>query len=165
VGAEMLSGKSEKELAFQLGKCMTYFLPMHVLAGIYSQAELKTLFLAAMRLALPGEEVSGDENVSAVAEELEQRISAGQRDALAEKMRTLQSEQLNLNSWINNIELSANHAGLLMCNDFEVAMKALRADTLSMGSLPPKDKAQDLVLYAIGDRYASLRRQLGVAIG
>ena len=60
--------------------------------------------------------------------------------------------------------MSANHTGLLMANDFEVALNTLRSGAFTMSKLEMKDAAKDLVSYTVSDRYMALRKHLGIAL-
>ena len=69
-------------------------------------------------------------------------------------------------TWIvgTHVEMSANHTGLLMANDFEVALNTLRSGAFTMSKLEMKDAAKDLVSYTVSDRYMALRKHLGIAL-
>ena len=168
IGNDMLSGKSEKELAFSIAKTLTYFLPLHVLAGIYSRPDLKVLFLAAMKVSFPDFPLqAGASGVQELVTELDRRLSAQARMQLSELMQRAKDPKrpVDLTAWLNHVELSADHAGLLVANDFGVAMNTLRAEAFALSKLPPKEKAKDLVLYVMSERYLTLRQELGIAIG
>jgi hypothetical protein len=65
----------------------------------------------------------------------------------------------NLQRWAHAAELTANRAGLLLCNDLEAAVKLIEHEH-------ERDaKVDDLIVFLTGDRCSRLRKQLGVAFG
>lgn len=167
IGNDMLSGKSEKELAFTIAKALTYFLPMHLLAAIYSRPDLKVLFLAAMKVSFPDFPLqAGAPGVAELIAEIDRRLSPGARIQLRELLEKARDPKrpVDLNAWLNNVEMTANHAGLLMANDFQVVLTTMRNEPFTLAKLPPKDKVKDLVLFSIGERFAALRAELGLSV-
>ena len=165
IGPDMLSGKSEKELAFLIGKCLCYFLPAHLMAGMYDRNDLKTLFLAAMKVATPSLDIGNDEVIMDISNEIQRNLPTERKEQLTELIQNAQSDsQVNLSEWGTHVEMSANHTGLLMANDFEVALNTLRSGTFTMSKLEMKDAAKDLVSYTVSDRYMALRQHLGIAL-
>ncbi|GMV43673.1 MAG: hypothetical protein AMXMBFR64_53890 [Myxococcales bacterium] len=167
IGNDMLSGKSEKELAFTVAKALTYFLPMHVMAAIYSRPDLKVLFLAAMKVSFPDFPLqAGAPGVAELVAEIDRKLSPGARIQLRELLEKARDPKrpVDLNAWLNHVEMSANHAGLLLANDFQVVLTTMRNEPFTLAKLPPKDKVKDLVLFSISERYAALRLELGLAV-
>lgn len=168
IGNDMLSGKSEKELAFTVGKALTYFLPMHIMAAIYSRPDLKVLFLAAMKVCFPDFPLqAGAPGLAELVGEIDRKLAPGARIQLRELLEKAKDPKrpVDLNGWLNNVEMTANHAGLLLANDFQVVLNTMRSEPFVLSKLPPKDKVKDLVLFTIGDRYAALRAELGLSVG
>ena len=168
IGNDMLSGKSEKEVAFTVGKALTYFLPMHIMAAIYSRPDLKVMFLAAMKVSFPDFPLqAGAPGLADLVAEIDRKLAPGARIQLRELLDKAKDPKrpVDLNGWLNNVEMTANHAGLLLANDFQVVLNTMRAEPFTLSKLPPKDKVKDLVLFTIGERYAALRAELGLSVG
>lgn len=164
IGADMLKGRNEVELAFLIGKCLTYFLPVHIMAAIYTRPELKTLFVAAMKVALPKMNLPDSPEVTALATEISRNLSPGRREQLTELLERASKTDVNLSQWLNNVELTGNHAGMLMCNDVGAALAALKSGIFSLAKLPVKDQAKDLVVFVVSPEYQELRQALGIQI-
>jgi hypothetical protein len=99
-------------------------------------------------------------------EEINRRVTPTQRETLDGLITNVEVNQsdLQLGDWLESVELSANHAGLLMCNDFEVALNSIRSGAMSMSKLGDGEKLKDLVVYAVSERYMGLRKRMGIAI-
>jgi tetratricopeptide (TPR) repeat protein len=172
VGANLLQGRPEKELAYVIGKKLTFMRPDHFVRWpnvVPTVAELKVVFLAALRLVQPNLPVKPD-----LAGPVGQYY-----DALRKLMPPQMSEQLgvvvqrfiatkgeaDLNKWSNAVDLTATRAGLLVCNDLDVAARLAQAEPVSVGVVEPKEKIKDLIQWSISDEYFTLREHLGLIIG
>jgi tetratricopeptide (TPR) repeat protein len=172
VGANLLQGRPEKELAYVIGKKLTLMRPDHFVRWpnvVPTVAELKVVFLAALRLVQPNLPVKPD-----IAQPVGQYY-----DALRKLMPPQMSEQLgvvvqrfiatkaeaDLHKWSNAVDLTATRAGLLVCNDLDVASRLAQAEPVSVGVVEPKEKIKDLILWSISDEYFTLREHLGLIIG
>jgi len=167
VGTDMLSGRSEKELAFVMGKVLTLFLPVHVMAGIYGRTDLKTLFLASLHVANPEAGLAdGNEELQVLGEEIAENITPENLASLQELLAKTQEpgNQVNLSTWVNNIDLTGNRVGMLLCADFSVALNTPQSRVFSVGKVAGKDTARELVLYNVSGPYMSLRRKLGITL-
>ncbi|MFH1529840.1 MAG: tetratricopeptide repeat protein [Pseudomonadota bacterium] len=167
IGRDMLEQKTDRELGFVLGKYLTYFHPSHLFAGTYGSAALKMLYSAALRFVHPEVKVEGNiEDIESLREELARKISspaANRLGALVEYFHS-HNQSPGLSRWLTNVELTANHAGLLACGDLDVAAKSLAQESISFSKLPPKEKVKELVLYAISEDYLALRKTLGINV-
>ena len=67
--------------------------------------------------------------------------------------------------WLEAVDVTACRAGLLLCNDIQVAIEALEStrDT-QVGDAPTETLAHDLIRYAISPQYLTLREKMGIAI-
>ena len=69
-----------------------------------------------------------------------------------------------MSSWIAAADLTAGRAGLVACHDLETAVRLLSATTVGASPLQPVEHVHSLLVYAISDEYASIRRHLGVTV-
>ncbi len=172
VGANLLQGRPEKELAYVIGKKLTFMRPDHFVRWpnvVPTVAELKVVFLAALRLVQPNVPVKAD-----LAQPVGQYY-----DALRKLMPPQMTEQLgvvvqrflatkgeaDLHKWSNAVDLTATRAGLLVCNDLDVAARLAQSEPVSVGVVEPKEKIRDLIQWSISDEYFTLREHLGLIIG
>ncbi|MFT5434910.1 MAG: hypothetical protein ACI9OJ_005626, partial [Myxococcota bacterium] len=169
VGPEVLTGRKGKELRFAIGKAMAFFLPPHLLAGMYPAGHLRTLLIAAMKTVLPDVTLGGEPGVRGISRLLTERMRKSDAEALGALARELTEREIgpNLNEWLKQVERTANHAGHLLSNDLDVSIRLIReeADVGNAWSKLSIDEAvDDLMQYVVSDRYFALRRQLGAAI-
>lgn len=168
IGMDMLRGKTEKELAFVLGKHLAYFHPMHILAACYPAAVLKMFWQVAGRFA-HGEfpvDKADDEQFVSLLNMLKKHASPQLANTLVNSVDHFvkKGESPRVGQWLTGVELTANHAGLLACMDLDVAANVLRTESVSFSKLAPKEKAKELFLYANSEEFADLRKALGLTL-
>jgi tetratricopeptide (TPR) repeat protein len=166
-GSQLLTGKSPQELAFVVGRHLAYYRGEHYVRWIMTTAaELGTLLLAGIKIGAPGVKLPADPGVDQTALALAQAMTPVAREALQLLCRRLVETglQLDVKRWMTAIDLTACQAGLLFCNDLEIAARTIRDDAWSVGDMPAQDKIKELILFSVSDRYFRLRRALGVDI-
>jgi tetratricopeptide (TPR) repeat protein len=171
VGAALLQGKQEKELAYVLGKKLALMRPDHVVrwpAVVPQVSELKAYFLAALKLVQPNVPIKSDmEHPVAERLELLRRLVPPQNvEQLAEVVRRFieSKAEADLHRWSKAVDYTTSRAGFLMCNDIEVAAHQIQSEPLAVGCADPKDKVRDLIQWCVSDEYFALRAHLGLAI-
>ena len=168
IGKDMLHGKSEKELAFILAKNLTYFHPMHILAACYPAPALKVFWKSAMLFVHPDAKIEGtnDPQVAGLVEEMRKRMSPQLANTLTSPVDYFfkRGSTPKISQWLTGVELTANHAGLLAAMDLQTATNALRQESIQFSKLPPKEKAKELVMYAVSEEFASVRDALGLKL-
>jgi hypothetical protein len=168
IGKDMLHGKSEKDLAFVLAKHLSYYHPMHVLAACYPAPALKLFYQVALKYVHPEVNVEGaeTEQFQVMMQQLQKRVSPAMATTLSQAINYFFNKQLRpeVSKWLTGVELTANHAGLLACLDVAVAANALRQESIAFSKLPPKEKAKELVLYAISEEFAQARQALALEL-
>jgi len=168
VGKDMLHGKSEKELAFVIAKNLTYFHPMHVLAACYPAAVLKLFYQVAIKFVHPETEVEGSdsEQFQTLFQHMQRRMSPQLVTTLTTGVDHFfkRNKKPGVSKWLTGVELTANHAGLLACLDLAVAAGVLKQESIAFSKLPPREKAKELVLYAISDEFAQARQALSIEL-
>jgi tetratricopeptide (TPR) repeat protein len=172
VGAALLQGKQEKDLAYSLGKRLSLLRADHVLRWprIVPQVnELKAFFLAALRLVQPKLQVKADmEQPVAERVELLRRFMPPQHmETLAEVVRRFieSKAEVDLHKWAKAVDYTSTRAGFLLCNDLETAVQQVVSEPISVGSVDPRDKIRDLIQWSVSEEYFELRTRLGLAIG
>ena len=173
IGDDLRQGRTEAELAFVLGKALTYFYEPHQAVVLAQQQMLMALFQAAIKLFYRDHDVGAlesDENFNSLLEALSE-MPTQLRQSLGKHVQEFMARgsKVNLARWLNQIELTANHAGLVICNDPVIAGKAIKSEAhralfTAPSRLGTREKLVDLAVYALGDEYLSLRKKLGVVI-
>jgi tetratricopeptide (TPR) repeat protein len=172
VGAALLQGKQEKELAYALGKRMTLLRSDHVMRWpriVPQVSELKAFFLAALKIVEPKVPVKGDmeQPVAERVELLRRFLPPQHMEQLAEVVRRfLESKvEADLHKWAHAVDYTSTRAGFLLCNDLEIAAQQVLAEPIAVGSADPKDKVRDLIQWSVSEEYFELRGHLGLSIG
>ncbi|MGB0678717.1 MAG: hypothetical protein ACPGUV_03550 [Polyangiales bacterium] len=164
-GSTLLSGYSPQDLAFLLGRHLTYHRDEHMVRTYLSTTqELKTLLLAGLRLVGMG---AADGQVEATARQLGERLGAAQIEALRVVAKRFldAGARTDVKRWMRSVELTACRAGFLLCNDLATAARMIQ-DLPPEGAndLPAKTKLMDVVVYSVSDKYFELREALGVQV-
>ena len=172
VGAALLQGKQEKDLAYSLGKRLSLLRADHVLRWprIVPQVnELKAFFLAALRLVQPKLQVKADmeQPVTERVELLRRFMPPQYMETLAEVVRLFieSKAEVDLHKWAKAVDYTSTRAGFLLCNDLETAVQQVLSEPISVGSADPRDKVRDLIQWSVSEEYFELRASLGLAIG
>ena len=168
LGREVHEGMKGKRLRFTLGKAMSYLHPPHLVATMQPAAALQAA-LEAVYLLLSGNALQVEKATAEVKDwfsALEQALPGARRDALRPHAEALfrTGTRPDVASWLVQVEMTANHAGLLLCNDIEVAVDCLENEASPPTKVAAREKIKELVRYALSGRYHALRRDLGIAI-
>lgn len=163
IGKRVLSGKTQLEQAFLVGRHLAWYRQEMYLKTLFSAVpDLEDLFLAALTLGNPGLPIADamKRRVAPIAQAIQPLLEAPQVDALRGCFLRFVEEggRTNLQRWSAATEKTAARAGLLLCGDLGAALGLLEAEEGAQGEL-----AKDLLWFSASDRYGKLRRQLGVA--
>ncbi len=156
----------DQATAFISARQITYFRPgFYVRHLIPTGTELKawlfsTLALTAQNFKVPADlEAKAREPLRALKAQLSDEV---QRYLAREVVpRLLESGALDLKRWVSAVDLTADRAGLIMCNDLETAAAGVHG---SHSSVPTEQRLEHLFRFAVGKPYFTLRRQLGTAV-
>ncbi len=168
-GNGLLSGYTYQDLLYIIGKHLTYYRPEHYIRRILpSHAEIKMIMLAAIKTTMPEtrmpEDTSGllDQYISLLETELE----PVEREHLAKVVNLFvqKGEVVDIERWVQCVELTGCRAGFLLCNDLDVAVRMIRLENVTEDYLSPKEKIKDLVLFSTSEEYFRLRKYLGISI-
>jgi tetratricopeptide (TPR) repeat protein len=164
-GYTLLSGYRPVDLAFVCGRHLTYYRGEHFIRTMYSShTELKTLLLAAMRVAGMG---GGDASVESTAKQLAKHMDQAHLDVLKQVVRKFVDAggHADIKRWMQATEITSLRAGLLLCDDVDTAVRMTQQiASESTADLAPRDKVKEIVIYSISESYFRLREQLGIQI-
>ena len=173
IGDQMRKGQTDQELAFVLAKVLTYFHPLHMAVGVLPIETLEFIFAGALKLCIAEYDVgplAKDTNFLELLEAMND-MPPQLRQSLQRYVGDFarRGRRPNLRRWLNQIELSANHAGLLMCGDVGVAGKVIKSEShrtmfTAPGRLSTRDKLVDLATFAMSQQYLELRQRLELTI-
>ena len=164
VGKQVLSGRTQLEHAFLVGRHLSWYRQEHFVKVLFSGvADLEDLFLAALTIGNPGLPIAEDmkRRVAPIAQAIQPMLEAPHVDALRGCFLRFVEEggRTNLQRWSSATEKTACRAGFVLSNDIATALAVLGAEEGPDGEL-----GKDLLAFAASERYFKLRRQLGIAI-
>jgi hypothetical protein len=162
-GATLLQGFTVDELSFVAGRHLSDYRGEHYLRTLMpSVTELQTVLVASMRIAGLA---PPDPRIDSVALEIRGKLPPAALDVLAMLCKRLVRDfaEVDVQHWLRSVELTACRAGLLVCNDLDVASRMLdRLGACGPVDLRPKEKMQDLVRFSVSEPYFRLRAALGI---
>jgi len=166
LGRGALAGRSPLELAFVAGRHLAWYRPERFVRLLVPQiADLEDLFLAALVIGNPGIPLRADtkRRVSAIGAAIEPVLEPVQIDRLRGAFLRFVEDggRTNLQRWALAADRTAARAGLLLSGDMRSAATMLQAEDEERAP----ERIDDLLVFLTSERYASLRRQLGVAAG
>jgi hypothetical protein len=164
LGQKALSGRSPAELAFVAGRHLAWYRVERFVRLLVPQiADLEDLFLAALVIGSPGIPLRGNtkRRVSALGAAIEPVLERAQVDALRALFLRFVEEggRTNLQRWAAAADRTAARSGLLLSNDLRAAAAMLEAEDAGAA----QERTDDLLVFATSDRYAHLRKQIGIA--
>jgi tetratricopeptide (TPR) repeat protein len=168
-GAGLLSGYSKQELLFVVGTHLTYYRPEHYIRwALPTQGELKMLLLAAIKIGAPESQLPKDETgvLDEYVNVLQTTLQPVEREYLIKVVTRFikKNEVVDIEKWIRCVELTGCRAGLLLCNDIEVAARMIQSDVTTVDDIPDKEKIKELILFSVSEEYFRLREHLGITI-
>jgi golgin subfamily B member 1 len=165
IGARALSGRSAAELAFLAGRHLANYREEHFVKMLVPQARgLEDVFLAALSIGNPGLPMSAQvkQLVVPIASAIEPILEPDSVDRLRGHFLRFVEEggRTNLQRWSTSVERTCGRAGLLLANDLKAAHGVYAIED----SAHLAEKMDDLMSFVLSDRYAKLRKQIGIAI-
>ncbi|HEY6557135.1 MAG TPA: hypothetical protein VI072_07670 [Polyangiaceae bacterium] len=165
IGQRVLSRRSPLEHAFLVGRHLSWYRSEHFIKTLFSAVpDLEDLFLAALTIGKPGLPIAEDvkRRVEPLARAIEPVLQPQQIDTLRGHFLRFVEEggRTNLQRWSAATEKTACRVGLLLSGDLLSARSLLEPEEGELGEL-----MKDLIAFVASERYFSLRRQLGIAVG
>lgn len=166
IGAKALSGRSAAELSFLAGRHLANYREEHFVKMLVPQARgLEDVFLAALSIGNPGLPMSAQvkQLVLPIAKAIEPILEPDAVDRLRGHFLRFVEEggRTNLQRWSTATDRTCGRAGLLLAND----LKAAHGIYTMEDNAHLTEKMDDLMSFVLSDRYAKLRKQIGIAIG
>ncbi|MGE0325884.1 MAG: tetratricopeptide repeat protein [Polyangiaceae bacterium] len=168
-GALELRGRS-RTFSFESARALAYFRPgFYVRHLVSSHKELRAWLSGAIRLFAPRFPVSKDiaEAAQGAAIAIERKFTPERRQALGKIVSELlqQGAALDLRRWMRGIDLTADRAGFLLCDDLPTALQVIRQAEEGDDIATRAERSKALVRFAVSPEYFRLRAQLGLRRG
>jgi len=158
-GDAALAAPERAELAFRLGRAMTYLWPGRAIGGSRPSRFLRSAVLAAWLAVDPTATVDDPDGSLAELRTAIRQLGPGVLRDLQGLVGTIvrHSRTLNLSRWARGLARTADRVGLLVCGDLPAAVRFAADSGVS-------DAADELIDFAIGAPHLSLRARLGLSI-
>ncbi len=166
LGRACLSGRKPQELAFLAGRHLSYYREEHFVRMLMpSIADLEDILLAALSIGNPGLPLTAavKARVSPIAKAIEPVLEPATVDHLRGYFLRFVEEggRTNLQRWASFVDRTCARAGLLLANDLKAAFDMLSLESPAFA----EEWMDDLLSFAVSERYGKLRRQIGIAVG
>ncbi len=165
IGAQGLAGRSAPELAFLAGRHLAYFRAESFIRLLVPQIrDFEEIFLAALSVGNPGLPLRAEvrELVVPIAKAIEPILEPVAVDQLRGYFLRFVEEggRANLQRWVTAVDRTAARAGLLLANDLDAAKAIFTLE----GGEGLTEKMDDLLVFFLSERFAKLRREIGIAL-
>jgi tetratricopeptide (TPR) repeat protein len=169
VGRDMLGGKSQRELAFQVAKAVTLMRPEFYLASALPSTEyLKTFFFAATSVVTGQVQGENTADIVTYAHEI-QELPTPVLEQVKRAVTAVFDSGRNpdLSAWLRAVDHTSSRAGLLISGDLRTAVACMKMEFeggRAISKADMKERVRELILFNISNEYFSLRRDLGLAL-
>jgi hypothetical protein len=165
LGRAALSGRKASELAFLAGRHLAMQREEHFIRLLFPTIQgLEDIFLAALSIGNPGLPLSADtkRRVAPISAAIEPILDARGIDRLRGYFLRFVEDggRTNLQRWAVAVDKTAARAGLLLAGDLRAAQAVLAVEEPAK----VKERMDDLLAFAVSERHANLRKQVGVAL-
>ena len=154
---------------FMAARHLSYYRSgMYVRQLVPTSTGLKAWLFAAIRLMTPAFQIPTDIQgpVVEALRALDRGVTGPTRDHLARVVsKALQSGALDLKKWITAIDLTADRAGLIFCDDLQTAVEMIRTSDQRSSSASVDERVEEVYRYSVSEQYFEIRQKLGIALG
>ncbi|AWV88752.1 hypothetical protein [Bradymonas sediminis] len=166
VGDELLGSGREKHIAFSVGKQLFLFLAPFYLAAIRPLSDMQTFFLLAAVLVKPELDFEKDEASKQVIKQLTKNVRGEDLKRLEHAVNKVLATQgdIDVATWVESVEDTANRVGFIYCDDLEVARDYLENEPQRFSARTVEQRMESLAAYAVSPRYRTLRRELNLTV-
>ena len=168
LGRDLLTGRSEKDLAFFMARKLVRLRADQFLLSpeaVPSLDELRVIIGAAVKLVhpefdLPGADPASVRKYAVFLQRTVQPLTLTSAGSAIEQI-VADPSRVNLEAWALGANQSADRAGLLFCGDAVAAVREMLRSSDSQGG-DPEAAVKDLVRWSVSADYMDLREQLGL---
>jgi tetratricopeptide (TPR) repeat protein len=166
VGPDMMSGRSEREIAFILARLLTLTRPEYVLTTIQEPVHLRSILVALVNRTQSGIEVGTSGKMDVLTQEIDKRLKPDLDRHLREAVETMVRERLNANidGWVESVADEANRTALLFCDDLDVAEQMISDLPGVLGPSNTQNRLKRLRAFGMSDPYFQLRSALKLSV-
>lgn len=158
-GPQALSASDKLQLAFRLGRALTFLKPGRAVAAALPARQLKAALIAALTLVQPSLKIDDEEgHVASLRGQLAHAQGlARELGPIVERILKSAQSTLNLTRYARGLSRTADRVGLLLCGDVAVATR-IAADSMVPGA------SEDLLDFALSPEYLAARDAIGLSV-
>jgi len=167
LGRAALSGRSLSELAFMAGHHLAFSRPGCRLLAFHPDLDaLRRLAAAAAAIVQPELGAGLDDATRQLRDHLGAHLDAPHRErAAAAVAELLAAGTVDIGAWLRSIETTACRTALLVSGDVTVAGSVLAITGAPPDGRTARERARQLLPFAVSQPYSALRHLLGIAVG
>ena len=165
VHSSMLSGKTEQEIAFATAKALLLMRPDFYFMQLGPSA-IELILYTIIKAACPQLNISLNKDQMRIYKAIEKSLSQNDLAQIALTIKQIheRGQQINIALFIESVEDLANRVGLVFCDDPRVIEKMLAEESRAFSKREIKGRLGSLLLWALSDDYAKLRKSLGITV-
>ena len=171
VGSDMLTGHDEREVAFYIGRQLSYLHPMHFLATVKNLTELKIFLAAALKFCKSDTQITtGADVVLQLVRVIDRRMPQQLKNQLAKLIDEMATRYPAMDfdqmyeEFFRGIEATALRSGMLVSGNVQTVINILRTEDASFSGMAQKDRIDEVVRFTLSEDHFILRRALGLAV-
>ncbi len=167
VGADILSGCTEKQLSFAIAKQLCLMRPESELFQLYPLQHVNIFFHIILKTLNPNHKIELNKDMKKLSVAIT-KLKPERRKIMGEALVTLaKTNAVDIPGQQRVFEDAANKCGLLFCDDLQACHDMLAAEPRPVGGKERsvEDRMEVLMRWSLTSQYQQLRKQLGQAIG
>jgi tetratricopeptide (TPR) repeat protein len=168
VGSDMLTGHDEYDVAFQIGRQLTYLHPMHFLASVKNQTELKIFMAAVLKFCNPNMQLSaGADVVMELSRTIDRKMSQQQKNQISKLVEDLlkrypMSIEDMFKDFFRSMEISGLRGGALVACNVPATLNFLRGEDMGFSGMSQRERIEEVLRFVVSEDHFILRRALGI---
>jgi len=166
IGNDLLSGRSEKEVAFVCAKALTLFRPEFFLTQFGGVKVLEGLLYTIFKTFRPDLNVDLSKNMQRISKDMGKKLKLDEQALLRTIVdaRIESGANLDIKLYVEAAEDTANRVGLLFCDDPAMVQRLLEEEENSISNRSVGERLGSLLMWGISDQFMELREKLNLAI-
>ena len=161
IGEETYKQLRGKELRFVLGKYLSMFSSKRMPLGVVDVPTLRMAITGITKVCFPDFVIPPEiKAAEKIVEPLRLSIGLTELDRIKNILTRFRREhkKIDIAAQLASMEATANHIGLFLADDIEVAVRWLKGEEGKISPMSPQDQIVELTRYACSPRYAEVRR-------
>lgn len=165
VHTNMLSGHTEQEIAFATAKALLLMRPEYYFMQLGPNA-IELILYTIIKAACPQLNIPLNKDQMRIFKAIEKTLTEDKLDQIAQTIKQMHArgQQIDIGLFVESVEDLANRIGLVFCDDPRVIEKMLAEESSPISKREIKLRLGSLLLWALSDDYANLRKSLGITV-